>query len=36
MREVDYDVVIIGSGTGGSAVANELAPLAAAGELLAS
>ena len=32
MREVDYDVVIVGSGAGGGAVAKELAPLAAAGK----
>lgn len=31
MREVDADVVIVGSGAGGGAIAAELAPLAAAG-----
>jgi len=35
MRELDYDVVIIGSGAGGGAVAKELAPLAAAGKRIA-
>ncbi len=32
MRELEYDVVIVGSGAGGGAVAKELAPLAAAGK----
>ncbi len=35
MRELDYDVVIIGSGAGGGAVAKELAPLAADGKRIA-
>jgi choline dehydrogenase-like flavoprotein len=35
MREKSYDVVIIGSGAGGGAVAKELAPLAAAGNKIA-
>ncbi len=35
MRELDYDVVIVGSGAGGGAVAKELAPLAAAGKRIA-
>jgi long-chain-alcohol oxidase len=35
MRELDYDVVIIGSGAGGGAVAKELAPLAADGRRIA-
>jgi choline dehydrogenase-like flavoprotein len=35
MRDLSYDVVIIGSGAGGGAVAKELAPLAAAGKKVA-
>jgi len=35
MRELEYDVVIIGSGAGGGAVAKELAPLAADGKRIA-
>ena len=35
MREKSYDVVIVGSGAGGGAVAKELAPLAAAGKKIA-
>ena len=35
MRELEYDVVIIGSGAGGGAVAKELAPLAADGRRVA-
>ncbi len=35
MRDRDYDVVIIGSGAGGGAVAKELAPLAADGRRIA-
>lgn len=35
MRELDYDIVIIGSGAGGGAVAKELAPLAADGKRIA-
>jgi choline dehydrogenase-like flavoprotein len=35
VRELDYDVVIVGSGAGGGAVAKELAPLAAAGKRIA-
>ncbi len=35
MREFDYDVVIVGSGAGGGAVAKELAPLAADGRRIA-
>ena len=31
MREREYDVVIVGSGAGGGAVAKELAPLCADG-----
>ena len=35
MRERDFDVVIVGSGAGGGAVAKELAPLCAAGVRIA-
>jgi choline dehydrogenase-like flavoprotein len=35
MRELEYDVVIIGSGAGGGAIAKELAPLAADGRRIA-
>jgi choline dehydrogenase-like flavoprotein len=35
MREKSYDIVILGSGAGGGAVAKELAPLAAAGKKIA-
>ena len=35
MREKSYDVVIVGSGDGGGAVAKELAPLAAVGKRIA-
>jgi choline dehydrogenase-like flavoprotein len=35
VREVGYDIVIIGSGAGGGAVAKELAPLARAGTRIA-
>ncbi len=35
MAEVTYDIVIIGSGAGGGAVAKELAPLAASGRRIA-
>ncbi len=35
MREKSYDIVIVGSGAGGGAVAKELAPLAAAGTRIA-
>jgi len=35
MREHNYDVVLIGSGAGGGAVAKELAPLAADGKRIA-
>jgi len=35
MRELDYDVVIIGSGAGGGAVAKELAPMAVDGKRIA-
>jgi choline dehydrogenase-like flavoprotein len=35
VKEVSYDVVIVGSGAGGGAVASELAPLARAGKRVA-
>jgi choline dehydrogenase-like flavoprotein len=35
VREVEYDLVIIGSGAGGGVVAKELAPLCAAGKRIA-
>ena len=35
MRELSYDVVIIGSGAGGGTIAKELAPLAANGKKIA-
>ncbi|MGD8441238.1 MAG: GMC family oxidoreductase [Holophagae bacterium] len=35
MRDRDYDIVIVGSGAGGGAVAKELAPLAADGRRIA-
>ncbi len=35
MRELDYDIVIIGSGAGGGAVAKELAPMCAEGVRIA-
>jgi len=35
MREMDYDIVIIGSGAGGGVVAKELAPLCANGKRIA-
>ena len=35
MREKSYDIVIIGSGAGGGAVAKELAPLCGEGRKIA-